>query len=136
MARQQSLKAQLEEARKKQFLEKDQLLKEQAKKDRELTLWANQKHKEAEEVERKENQHKKMALLQNKTTLLQQIDRNNRRKKELDLEYQEDGKRQKEVLKEKIDKLVNIQHDKVNVLKQEGIAEKYMRELQNHKIAF
>ena len=136
MARQQSLKAQLEEARKKQFLEKDQLLKEQAKKDRELTLWANQKHKEAEEIERKENEHKKMALLQNKTTLLQQIDRNNRRKKELDLEYQEDGKRQKEVLKENIDKLVNIQHDKVNVLKQEGIAEKYMRELQNHKIAF
>ena len=77
-----------------------------------------------------------MALLQNKTTLLQQIDRNNRRKKELDLEYEEDGKRQKEVLKENIDKLVNIQHDKVNVLKQEGIAEKYMRELQNHKIAF
>ena len=136
MARQQSLKAQLEEARKKQFLEKDQLLKEQAKKDRELTLRANQKHKEAEEIERKENEHKKMALLQNKTTLLQQIDRNNRRKKELDLEYQEDGKRQKEVLKENIDKLVNIQHDKVNVLKQEGIAEKYMRELQNHKIAF
>ena len=136
MARQQSLKAQLEEARKNQFLEKDQLLKEQAKKDRELTLWANQKHKEAEEIERKENEHKKMALLQNKTTLLQQIDRNNRRKKELDLEYQEDGKRQKEVLKENIDKLVNIQHDKVNVLKQEGIAEKYMRELQNHKIAF
>ena len=52
------------------------------------------------------------------------------------MEYQEDGKRQKEVLKENIDKLVNIQHDKVNVLKQEGIAEKYMRELQNHKIAF
>ena len=63
MARQQSLKAQLEEARKKQFLEKDQLLKEQAKKDRELTLWANWKHKEAEEIERKENEHKKMALL-------------------------------------------------------------------------
>jgi len=44
-------------------------------------------------------------------------DRNNRKKQELDFEYQEDGKRQKETLKENLDKLVNIQHEKVNILK-------------------
>ena len=77
-----------------------------------------------------------MALQQNKTTLLQQIDRNSRRKKEVEFEYQEDGKRQKENIQGNLDKLLNIQQDKVKELKQEGIAERYLRELQNHKIMF
>jgi predicted component of type VI protein secretion system len=49
-----------------------------------------------------------MALQQNKSTLLQQIDRNSRRKKDVEFEFQEDGKRQKETIRDNLDKLLNI----------------------------
>jgi len=43
---------------------------------------------------------------------------------------------QKESLKENLHKLIDMKQDKLQQLKGEGIAEKYLRELQNHKIVF
>lgn len=67
---------------------------------------------------------------------MQQIDRNRRRKEALEAENQEHDKRAKENVNENLHKLVNMQQEKVQQLKGEGIAEKYLRELQNHKIVF
>ncbi len=57
-------------------------MKERAKEDREAFLRAVQKQKGDEELERKQNEQKRTALLQNKGTLLKQIDRNGLKKKE------------------------------------------------------
>lgn len=126
----------MEEARRKQFADRDHMLTQQAKAERDDFLRVVQRQKEDEANERKLEAEKKEALLRHKQTLQQQMQKNAGVKMQGRLDFLEEGKRQRQALEEQRQKILRIKSAKVGELGALGVADKYQVELQNKKVSF
>lgn len=89
----------MEDARQRQFLEREQRLAEQAKQERDEFLRIIQKQKEVEEQERRIEEEKKEVLKKHSHQLRSQIHTNDEKSKQDRLDYLEEGRK----IRQKID---------------------------------
>jgi hypothetical protein len=89
----QKVLREMEEARQRQFLERESRLAEQAKQERDEFLRINHKQKEVEEQERRIEEEKKEVLKKHSYQLRSQITTNDEKTKQDRLDYLEEGRK-------------------------------------------
>ena len=124
----------LEEARQKQFLEKERRLAEQAKQERDEFLRIITKQKEVEEQERRIEEEKKNVLKGHAVGIRTQILQNEEHKKQDRLNYLEEGKLVRQKLEDERKKIERIKGKKLGELQGLSIPDKYQAELAKKKI--
>ena len=124
----------LEEARQRQFLEKERRLAEQAKQERDEFMRIIQKQKEVEEQERRIEEEKKSVLKSHSVGIRTQILQNEEQKKQERLNYLEEGKMVRQKLEDEKKKIERIKDKKMGELKGLDIPGKYQAELARKKI--
>lgn len=92
-------------ARKKQFIEREQLMAEQAKAERDDFLRIIERQKEDEQKERALDDEKKSALKSHANVIRKQIEKNTEVKKQERLDYLEEGKRVRQRLEDERQKV-------------------------------
>ena len=126
----------MEDARQRQFLERESRLAEQAKQERDEFLRIIHKQKEVEEQERRIEEEKKEVLKKHSYQLRSQIQTNDEKTKQDRLDYLEEGRKIRHKIDEERTKIEAIKQKKLNELGNLAIPEKYMAELSKKKIAF
>ena len=129
-------KQHLEEARKKQFSDKDTMLTQAAKKERDLFLKQCAEIKAAEDAEREQIEHKKRVLLNHKVALNAQMTKNEVQRKLEEAAMKDEGRKLREELEDVRQNILLIKDDKLRYLDQLQIAEKFKVELQTKKVSF
>lgn len=132
--RQQMLAAELEQARKKQFLEKEIMYAEQAKAERDAFLKVIERQKEEEENEKRVEQQKQSAFKNHATAIRDQIGKNDEVKKQARLDYLEEGRKVRQRLEDERVKVEGIKNSKLQGLQKLGIDNKYQADLSKKKI--
>lgn len=115
----------LDIARKKQFMEREEMLGQQAKLERDSFLKVIEEHKRAEEEERIIDEQKKMHLKNHATTIRAQIRDNEEKSKQDRLDYLEEGRKVRQRLEDERLKVEGIKAKKLQGLKDIGIEGKY-----------
>lgn len=95
-----------------------------------------QKQKQIEMQERKIEEEKKNALIQHSTKIRAQISTNEASKKQDRLDYLEEGRKVRENIQNERVKINDIKHAKIDELKNIGIDNKYLYELQKKTVSF
>lgn len=126
----------MEDARQRQFLEREQRLAEQAKQERDEFLRIIQKQKEVEEQEKRIEEEKKDVLKKHSQQLRSQIQNNDEKGKQDRLDYLEEGRKIRQKIDEERRKIEAIKQKKLGELNTLNIPEKYTAELAKKKIAF
>lgn len=126
----------MEEARQRQFLEREQRLSEQAKQERDEFLRIIHKQKEVEEQERRIEEEKKDVLKKHSNQLRTQIHTNDEQGKQDRLDYLEEGRKIRQKIDDERVKIEAIKQKKLGELGALNIPEKYAAELAKKKIAF
>ena len=126
----------MEEARQRQFLEREQRLSEQAKQERDEFLRIIHKQKEVEESERRIEEEKKDVLKKHSNQLRTQIHTNDEQGKQDRLDYLEEGRKIRQKIDDERVKIEAIKQKKLGELGALNIPEKYAAELAKKKIAF
>lgn len=120
--------------RKRQFLEREQMMAEQAKAERDDFLRIIERQKEDEMKERALEDEKKNALKAHANVIRKQIEKNTEVKKQERLDYLEEGKRVRQKLEDERLKVEQIKQQKLAGIQQLGIEPKYQTELAKKKI--
>lgn len=128
------LARELDVARKRQFQEREEMLSQQAKMERDTFLGVIEKQKMAESHERMVDEQKKAHLKSHAGTIRDQIGKNADVKKQDRLDYLEEGRRVRQKLEDERLKVEGIKKAKLSGLQGIGIAEKYQAELAKKKI--
>jgi len=115
----------LDVARKRQFCEREEMLGQQAKLERDSFLRVIEEHKRAEEEERLIDEQKKMHLRNHADTIRSQIRDNAETGKQSRLDYLEEGRKVRQRLEDERLKVEGIKANKLNGLKDIGIEDKY-----------
>lgn len=126
----------MEDARQRQFLEKETRLAEQAKQERDEFVRIISKQKEVEEQERRIEEEKKEVLKKHSHQLRTQIQTNDEKSKQDRLDYLEEGRKIRQKIDEERHKIEAIKQKKLQELNTLNIPEKYTAELAKKKIAF
>lgn len=124
----------MDAARKKQFLEREEMLSQQAKLERDSFLRVIEEQQRAEQQERIIEDEKKMHLRNHATTIRSQIANNAEKAKADRLDYLEEGRKVRQKLEDERLKVEGIKKQKLASLKDIGIEEKYQAELAKKKI--
>ena len=132
----EKVKAEMEEARNRQFRENDARLAEQARAERDEFLRVIAKQKEEEENEKRLAQEKVEALRTHQKTIRAQIEKNEDTRKQQRLDYLEEGRKTREKITNEREKIKSIKDQKLAQIQGHGISEKYQAELQGKKISF
>lgn len=135
-AKRERVQADLEKARQKQFQEKASALAEQARVEREDYMHQIQKQKQVELQERKVEEDRKQALIDHSYKIRGQISTNEDVKKQDRLDYLEEGRKVREKIDMERDKIKDIQQAKIQELKDAGINNKYLYELNKKTVSF
>lgn len=123
--RSQMLAAELEQARKKQFLEKEIMYAEQAKAERDAFLKVIAKQKEEEENEKRLEYERQGAFKNHSIAIRTQIGKNDDVKKQERLDYLEEGRKVRQKLEDDRQKVEGIKGQKLASLQKMGIDGKY-----------
>lgn len=123
--RSQMLAAELEQARKKQFLEKEIMYAEQAKAERDAFLKVIAKQKEEESNEKRLEHERQHAFKSHATAIRTQIGKNDDVKKQERLDYLEEGRKVRQKLEDDRQKVEGIKGQKLMSLQKMGIDGKY-----------
>lgn len=126
--------SELEYARKKQFMEREQTLANQAKAERDDFLRIIERQKEDEQKER-DMEHERQRQLRNHAEVVRaQITKNAAVKQQDRLDYLEEGKRVRQKLEDDRLKVEAIKQKKLGQIQDLGIEQKYQYELAKKKI--
>lgn len=134
VVRQQMMAAELEQARKKQFLEKEIMFAEQAKAERDAFLKVIDRQKADEENEKKVEHQRHGAFKNHATAIRDQIGKNDEVKKQGRLDYLEEGRKVRQKLDDERVKVEGIKGQKLQGLQKLGIDNKYQADLSKKKI--
>ena len=126
----------LEEARQRQFKDKEMRLAENARLEREEFLRVINKQREEEEAERRLAEEKKNALRLHQDCVRAQIANNAEVKKQDRLDYLEEGKKTSQQLEEQRQKIMEIKKRKIESVQGLEIPDKYKQELLKKKVSF
>lgn len=135
-AKRQRVQADLEKARQKQFQEKAAALAEQARVEREDYMHQIQKQKQVELQERKVEEDRKQALIDHSFKIRGQIAINEDLKKQDRLDFLEQGRKVREKIDMEREKIKDIQQAKIEELKEAGIDNKYLYEINKKTVSF
>lgn len=124
----------MEDARRKQFLERESMLATQAKAERDDFLRIIERQKEEEQKERDLEEEKKRQLRNHANVVRQQISKNEQINQQNRLDYLEEGKKVRQKLEDERLKLEAIKQSKLNSIQDMGIEKKYQYELAKKKI--
>ena len=124
----------LEAARKRQFLERESTMANQAKNERDDFLRIIERQKEEEEKERQLEAEKKTALQKHANVIRAQITKNSTVTQQERLDYLEEGKKVRQRLEEERLKVEAIKQQKLAQIQGLGIEPKYQYELAKKKI--
>ena len=122
-------------ARAKQFQEKEMRFAEQASIEKESFFKVITEQKENENKERRIANQRQDAFYNHKNDILLQIQSNSDTKKQMRMDYLEEGRKIRISQADEILKLETIKANKLQNLGQLGIQSKYLSELQKKKIA-
>ena len=95
-----------------------------------------QQQKQVEAQEKKIEEEKRNALVNHSHKIREQISNNEANKKQDRLDYLEEGRKVREQVQQEREKIKGIQAAKMEELKNLGIADKYMYELQKKTVSF
>lgn len=126
--------ADLENARRRQFLERESMLATQAKVERDDFLRIIERQKAEEQKERELEEEKKRQLRNHADVVRAQISKNQQLTEQQRLDYLEEGKKVRQKLEEDRQKLEAIKQQKLNNIAELGIEKKYQYELAKKKI--
>lgn len=124
----------LEVARKRQFLEREIMLANQAKTERDAFLKVIEAQKADEEQDRIMDIEKNAALKKHSVTIRNQITKNDEIKKQERLDYLEEGRKVRQRLEDERQKVERIKGEKLATLQGLGIENKYKHDLAKKKI--
>jgi len=110
------LARELDVARKRQFQEREEMLSQQAKMERDTFLGVITKQKEAESHERMVEDEKKSHLVNHAQTIRSQIEKNGEVRKQDRLDYLEEGRRVRQKLEDERLKVEGIKAGKLKGL--------------------
>jgi len=126
--------SELEYARKKQFMERELNMAEQAKTERDAFLRIIEEQRKSEANEREINDEKNSALRAHAQCIREQIQQNSEKKKQDRLDFLEEGKKIRQRLEDERLKVEGIKQRKMVELDDLGISDKYKAELAKKKI--
>ncbi len=126
----------MELARETQFRERERLLAEQARQERDEFSRIINSQKEDAEKNRQVDSEKKNILKEHSLQLRTQIIQNEETTKQQRLDYLEEGRRVRQNLENERKRLEEIKHSKLGELKTLGISDKYQADLSRKKISF
>lgn len=115
-------------------MEREQMLGQQAKLERDSFLSVIAEHQRAEENERQIDEQKKAHLKNHATTIRGQINDNAEKVKQDRLDYLEEGRKVRQRLEDERLKVEGIKGQKLSGLKSIGIEDKYQAELAKKRI--
>lgn len=121
-------------ARKKQFLEREIMMAEQAKAERDSFLRVIEKQKEQEEHDRMLDEERRKAKNNHAQCIRDQILNNTDKKKYDRLDYLEEGRKLRAKMDGERRKVEAIKQQKLGELQGLGIEEKYQAELARKKV--
>lgn len=124
----------LEYARKKQFMERELNMAEQAKTERDAFLKVIEEQRRTEANEREIADEKNNALRSHAQCIREQIQQNSEKKKQDRLDFLEEGKKIRQRLEDERSKVEGIKQRKMGELNELGISDKYKAELAKKKI--
>lgn len=124
----------LDIARRKQFVEREVMLAQQAKAERDEFLRIIQKQKEMETEEREIETQKQGAFRGHAQTIRDQIGINAELKKQERLDYLEEGRKVRQKIEDERLKVEGIKAQKLQGLREIGIADKYQADLSKKRI--
>lgn len=113
MLKRERVKAEMEEARHRQFKEQDERLAEQAKAERDEFIKVIQKQKEDEEAEKKLAEERVEALRTHQKTIQSMIGKNDEVRKQDRLDYLEEGKKTRDKITAEREKIQQIKNAKL-----------------------
>jgi len=128
--------SELEYARKKQFMERELNMAEQAKTERDAFLRIIEEQRKSEANEREINDEKNSALRAHAQCIREQIQQNSEKKKQDRLDFLEEGKKIRQRLEDERLKVEGIKQRKMVELDDLGISDKYKAELAKKKITW
>ena len=134
MQKRTRLLAELDDARAKQFMEKEDQLRRQAEWERNEFERIILEQKASEERDRSIADQKRRAFSHHKEDLTTQINQNSAIKKQHRLDYLEEGRKMRMNQADEILKLETIKMNKLQQMKQIGISDKYAGSLVKQKI--
>lgn len=117
--------AELEQARKKQFLEREVMYAEQAKAERDAFLKVIERQKQDEENEKRIEGERQTAFKNHSTQIRTQIGKNDEVRKQDRLDYLEEGRKVRQKLEDDRQKVEGIKGSKLQSLQKMGIDSKY-----------
>lgn len=126
----------LEFARKKQFMERELNMAEQAKTERDAFLRIIEEQRKSEANEREIADEKNSALRSHAQCIREQIQQNSEKKKQDRLDFLEEGKKIRQRLEDERSKVEGIKQRKMVELNDLGISDKYKAELAKKKITW
>lgn len=126
----------LELARKKQFMERELNMAEQAKTERDAFLRIIEEQRKSEANEREIADEKNSALRSHAQCIREQIQQNSEKKKQDRLDFLEEGKKIRQRLEDERSKVEGIKQRKMVELNDLGISDKYKAELAKKKITW
>lgn len=124
----------LEVARKKQFLEREIMMAEQAKAERDSFLRVIEKQRQSEEHDRQLDDERRKAKLSHAQCIKDQILNNGDVKKLNRLDFMEEGRKLRAKMDGERVKIESIKIQKLGSLQEIGIEEKYQAELARKKV--